>query len=244
MFDKAIGAFLGAFFAYLFMRFRDVFASIYERQKKNFNALVRLEYLCCENMDSIQNNIWIIDDFSNTSGEALKKGQPVIYGNRLHALPFPDDILIDLVGIDFMNEILSYKVSFTRLNHDIETINVMYDGFKNAFMQGRIDFETYRVNALVTLEKSLQLRNFLEALDDKTIKVGACVRVLLREKRPFLTKIIHFAIRGKVFTKSFSSKVEKEIKLVKSDRDKVIAESKKELEMIKAKLNVGTNGKK
>ncbi|MDP2940255.1 MAG: hypothetical protein Q8O13_09305 [Candidatus Omnitrophota bacterium] len=230
--DTAIGAFLGAFFAYFFMRVRDVFTQIYERQKENFNALVRLEYLCCENMDSISNNIWIIDDFDRTVGQALKQKQPAVYGNRLHELPFPEDILLKFTGIDFLNEILSYKVDFTRVNHDIETINSMYNSFKNALIQGTINIDTYLVNAQITLTKSLELKKFLQALEEKTIRIGAYARILCRDQKPFLTRIIQLTFKKKIFTLTFNAKVEKEIEQIKRDRAQVTAKSKEELDKI------------
>lgn len=233
--DTAVGAFLGAFFAYLFMRIRDVFTKIYERHKDNFNALVRLEHLCCENMDTIANNIWIIDDFHNTVGEALKQGHTAIYGNRLHKLSFPEDIILKLTGIDFMNEVLSYKVDFSRLNNDIDTINVTYDSFKNALLGGTIDVNTYRVNAQFALDKSLELKYFLSSLEDKTIRINAYTRILCREQRPLLTKIVLLTLRKKIFTDRFNSKVAKEIEEIKKGREEVSARSKKELEEIKKK---------
>lgn len=239
--DTAVGAFLGAFFAYLFMRVRDVFTKIHERHKDNFNALVRLEHLCCENMDTIANNIWIIDDFHTTVGQALKQGQAAIYGNRFHKLAFPEDIILKLTGIDFMNEVLSYKVDFSRLNNDIETINVMYDSFKNALIGGTIDINTYRVNAQFALDKSLELKYFLSSLEGKTLRINAYTRILCREQKPLLTKIVLLTFKKKVFTDAFNSKVEKEIEAIKKGRNEVAAKSKKELEEIKKKQIGGRN---
>ena len=237
MYTTLIGAFLGAFFAFIFMRLNEVFNKIYERQKRNYNALVRFEYICCENLDNISNAIFVIDGFEKAIIAALQDNQLVIYGNKLHPLLFNESLLMDFVTIDFMNKVLSYQVDLHKINHDIETINEMYSTFKNAAIQKTIDLSTYLDNTKIALEKALQLKTFLEAFDEKTIDLLGCVRLLERKQKPILNHIFSLWLTKKVFTPEFKKNLEKQKQIIRKGRVEVMEESKKELDEIKKSID-------
>lgn len=233
-FDAVISAFCGAFFAYLFMTVKDISTKIYEQGKQNFNALIRVENFCCEIIDAIYVNIQIIEDFHNTAKQFLEQKKIGIYGNMLRKFPFPDDILLGLTNVDFANKILSYKIDFTRINQDIEFFNRMYECFKGAYVQGKIDADTFQINTQAAIEKTRELKKILQGLIEKTVKIAAFARVMRRDKKPFLIFITQPLFKEKIFTSSFNKKAEAEINRFKKDMNEASFESQREIDKIKA----------
>jgi len=130
---------IGALITYFLTRGSEISEKIYERQKGNFNALFRLEYLCCQNMNCINDTIFVIDDFISTVEEPLKQNQPVVYGNKLSPIPFDESIMFDLSGPDLMNKLLEYKIDIIKTNNDVSTINEMYHTFTNSLISKDIE---------------------------------------------------------------------------------------------------------
>jgi len=61
--DNLVGVFMGAFFAFLFVRFGEVLSKIYNRHAINETALVRFEHHFNNCIDRISYNVSIIDTF-------------------------------------------------------------------------------------------------------------------------------------------------------------------------------------
>lgn len=229
------GGMIGSLTMYLFIRIGEISTKIYERQNKNFNALVHLEYLCCENLNNISDDIFVIDDFIETAEGPLKRNEPIIYGNKLSLIPF-NDLVLNFSAVDFMNEVLEYKVDITKINHDIQSVNEMYETFKIALIRKDINFSTYKDNALMAIERCKQLKIFLSHLEEKTVRLGSCAGLLARENKPLLTKLIHCFLRKKIFSKEFNKRLEEEIvKRIKS-REEVMKRSEEELKIIEEKI--------
>lgn len=233
MTNQAIAAFMGAFFAFLFVRIGEMLTKIYARQVKNYNALVKIEYFCIEKVDTIANNIKIIDDFQSILGEALVKNLPVVYANRLNLLKFDENILLDLSSIDFINEVLSFKVSIGRFNNDMEMLNSMCDNFQNGLMQGHINYQTYKVNMECLLTKMDELKKHLMAMEKKTVEIAACAKVLTVKQKPLFTRFLHLIYCKKAFSEKFHKKVKQEIQQIEKDRQEVAEKSRKEIEDIR-----------
>lgn len=231
-----LGGLIGSLSMYLLIRVGDISTRIYERQKQNFNALVRLEYLCCENLDNISSNVYIIDDFIDTAEVPLKKNEPIIYGNKLSLISFDDSLILDFAAVDLINKVFEYKVDITKANHDINGINEMYETFKSALIRRDINFQTYRDNALMAIGRCKQLKIFFGYLEEKTVRLAACSALLSREHKPFLTRIIHCFLRNKVFIGEFNKKLDKEVIRVQRDREEVMKDSEAELKDIKEKI--------
>jgi gas vesicle protein len=235
-----VGGIAGALATYLLMRGSEISSKIYERQKKNFNALVQLEYQCCENMNNITDNIFVIDDFVETSEKPLTQNKPIVYGNKLFPIPFDDSLVLNFSAADFINAVLEHKIDIIKVNHDMQSINEMYEAFKNALIRKDIDFGSYKFNALLAIEKCKQLKIFLGNLENKTIRLGACAGLLAREGKPLLARLIHMFLRKKIFTDKFNKRLEKEITRVKESRQEVMNRSQEELEKIKEKIKKTT----
>ena len=225
--DKAVGAFMGAFFAFLFIRIGDTFAKIYERQKKHYNALVKLEYICNDYLNIASDNIFIIDDFNKIAENAFRKDQPIIYMNKLHLFPLDKEIVLSLGNIDLVNEVFTFNTDLNKMNSSIETVNRFYEEIKDAFIQRKVDDQTYKVNVQICIGKLIELKKFLVDLEEKTERILAISRILSKDK----LLLTHF-ISKRYFTNKLEKKIPKEIEKLESEIAEVSTKSKKEIQEI------------
>lgn len=229
--NKMMGAFAGAFFAFLFVRIGDGLTRLYERKKKNYNGLVRLEYLCNEYLNRISDNIFILDDFSTIATNSMAKNEPFIYMNTLHEFIIPKDILLDLANIDLINEVFSFYADTEKMNHSITTVNRFYSEIKDAFIQQKIDYATYKTNVSIGLAKMAELRKFLLGIDQETKKMAATTRLLSKNK-PFLTYLIQLISR-EYLTNRIKKKIPSEVKKLESEIEATKAKSSAAIDSIR-----------
>jgi hypothetical protein len=86
--DGFQGAFMGALFAFIFVRLGDALTRIYQRLTKNQTALVRLQHHLNDSLNLISDDIYIIDLYLKIfDGYGPDIEEPRIFGNELHALP-------------------------------------------------------------------------------------------------------------------------------------------------------------
>ena len=222
-----IGAFAGAFFAFLFVRIGDALTRFYDRQKKSYNGLVRLEYLCNEYLNLISDNIFVIDDFSKIATDSFAKNEPFIYMNTLHQFVVPKDILLDLANIDLINEVFSFYADVDKMDHSIDTVNRFYSEIKDAFVQQKIDYGTYKTNVLIGLAKMAELRKFLLGLDQETKRIGATARLMSKDK-PFLTYLIHLSSREYI-SKKIKNRIPGEVKKLEAEIEATKSKSAAEI---------------
>ena len=162
MIEQTFAAFTGAFFAFIFIRIGDMLTRLHEYQKRGYNALVELEYYFNENMNTISDNIFVIDDFKDTIEKPLRNNEPAVYGNKLYQISFNNDILLRLNNLDLINKVFEFKTDVVKLNHSIDFANGTYNEIKNAFTQYLINFQTYKINTLGLIEKLEELKKFLK----------------------------------------------------------------------------------
>jgi hypothetical protein len=232
--NQALAAFMGAFFAFLFVRIGEMLSKLYDRQVKNYNGLIEIEYFCIENIDTVANNIKIIEDINSILIPALAMNQPVVCMNRLHTLIFIEDILFKLNSIDFINKLLSFKIDLGRINSDINMLNDMSDDFKNSLVEGRINFETYKINMQSFLKKLNEFKKFLKSVEKDMVGIAGCAKILAQQRKPLFTKVIHLICCKRAFSASFDKKVAAEIIQIEKDRAENSKKSKEKIDGIQA----------
>lgn len=212
--NNAIGAFMGAFFAFLFIRISEAFTKIYERENRHYNALVRLEHICNGYLNIISDNIFVIDDFIDIAQKAVQNDKRFIYFDVLHEFSIDKEITLDLANIELINEVFSLEVGVKKMNYSINATNRFYTDIKNAFIQKNIDFETYKINVNKLIEKLIQLKSFLTDLEKEDKRVLAISRILMKSK-PIFIHFIHLVVSKKDF-KKIEHKIDKEIEKIES----------------------------
>jgi len=223
--NNAIGAFMGAFFAFLFIRISEVFTKIYERKKRHNDALVKLEYIYNEYLNIISDNIFIIDDFIGISQDAIQKNQPFIYFNNLHQFPINKEIILDLYNIDLINEVFSFNSNINKINDSIDAVNRAYAEIKNIFIQKQIDYKTYEINVNMLIKKFQEIKKFLVALTEEDKEVIAMIRILL-ERKPLLIHLKEY------FSDKLKKQIPEEIKKIEKEINTVETKDKKRINEI------------
>jgi len=221
-------AFLGAFFAFLFVRIGDLFSDIYKRRKRHYTALVRLEYFLNECFVQHFDNINVIDGFISLIDETKDKSVIPFYANTFHPIEFDKNILLDLANIGLINEVAELFCDFKRANSDMATSTKIYNELKEGLIQKTISRVDFKQSVLYLAQRLAELKKFFINLDSKMERNCAVVRLLLEDKMLWKQAI------NKCWPNSFPSEhlIREEMKKLSDERQQNIDKSKKEIEQI------------
>jgi len=90
----------------------------------------------------------------------------------------------------------------------MDTINRMVEKITDAFVQNNINHSTYVANIDHDRFRYIEIRNFLEAASEETIKVFATARTLSKSET-LLSKLIRWTLPARI-TNSQRTEIEKE----------------------------------
>lgn len=116
------GAFLGAFFAFLFGGLAFFIKNARDRFLVHQKAVIELEYLLWEHYDLNLRNKHQITNSINI----LKKKNHITY-NRFYLLRIPSGLDLKLGDLDIINPYATYLQSVDRVNSSIEALNRIFD---------------------------------------------------------------------------------------------------------------------
>lgn len=217
-FRALIGAFSGAFFAYVFVRFADGFKKVYDRKEKNHTALVRLQHYINDCLNITSDNLFIADDCVQIfSEQRLEGGELSIYMNVFHEYPIDRELLIGLTNVKFLNEVYSLNVEFSKLNASLATIDRAYAQVRDAFIAKHVDEASYLLNARRTRERCVELRGNLLQTKQELIRLFAVTNLLLKDP-PFLVRVIR-ALTQTAYPKDFDVALAPEVVRVTSEME-------------------------
>lgn len=122
-----VGAFSGAFFAYLFVRFGDALKKVYDRKEKNHSALVRLQHLFNDCLNTTSDNVFVADGCVSVFTDARMSSEGVpIYMNSFNQYQINTDLVVQLTNIEFLNDVFSLNVKLRKMNSSLETLDRSY----------------------------------------------------------------------------------------------------------------------
>jgi len=224
LFSEGLGAFMGAFFAFLFLRLGEALTKLYERQIKHYNAMVELDFLLNGNLQHIGMNFVRIWNYKRNFRESRDRNIIVENPQELTPIPTRENLLLKLYGKDLINSVFTYFISVGNVNADLLTIKKLYSGvIEKSFT--RSDPRIY-LEHLPEIEKHiLILENFLKELDTQTQDLLAMIRVGLRYK-PIFTKFMFLVMRGYGVIKE--EDMEEEKKKLKAEIEEVRQKSSRE----------------
>ncbi len=180
-----IGAFSGAFFAFIFGLISYFLIKRHESFIEHRNAIVKLERLLNEHLDLISINQSEIAHII----EIL--GRPALTANRLVQLRTIDDLSIELKSIDLVNDYFSYERSIQRLNTDFERINHSLVSFENVVIGGR---PLHPANTTFLLELVRNFSTHLTRINEECKKLLCLVEAhlsILRKKNNIFFGMFH-----------------------------------------------------
>lgn len=219
-FRALVGAFAGAFFAYLFVRFGDAMKKVHDRKEKNHTSLVRLQHYFNDCLNTTSDNLFIADDcISVFTDERLKSGNHPIYMNVFHPYQIDTELLIGLTNIDLINEIASLNVGLKKTNESLATIDRAYGQIRDAFIAKTISESDYLEDARRTRDRCIQIRPFLIQMKEDLVRLFA-VATLLTKTPPFLVRVTQALVRTK-YPKEFEALLERETAEVKAGMEAI-----------------------
>lgn len=227
-FRALVGAFAGAFFAYLFVRFGDGLKKIYDRREKNHTTLVRLQHYLNDCLNTASDNIFIADECMGVFDEKRLQGnEHPIFMNVFHQFPIDRELVIGLTNLKFVNDVYSLNVDLRKMNDSMATVDRAYSQIRDAFVAKQISSADYILNARHTRQRSIQLKAFLVQLKQDLIRLFATTNILLRDP-PFLVRVVRFAAETR-FPKDFDTALGKEIVKVSVEMEGIAQESAKRI---------------
>ncbi|MBD3342827.1 MAG: hypothetical protein GF353_27260 [Candidatus Lokiarchaeota archaeon] len=218
-----LGAFFGAFFSFLFVRY----GMIYERKNKNYNALVKLEYQVNSVINQIEGNKHAIEVYKKVFNKGFENsGTPVVY-TKLQEFMVNNNILLDLTNINLINDLLSYFIDIEKTNSDIQLLDEIYKELRANIVNGSISEEVYKKNIEYFKSQLDIFEKFIDDLHDQTISKLAIIRLLSKNK-PFFTRIILQFSQNR-YTNRISKNLPNEIRQIKAEIREVKKESQEQI---------------
>jgi len=227
-FRALLGAFAGAFFAYLFVRFGDAMKKVFDRKEKNHTSLVRLQHYFNDCLNTTSDNLYIANDCIGVFTEArLMSGNRPIYMNVFHQYQLDTELMIGLTNLDFINEIASLNTSLKKMNESLATINRAYSQIRDAFISKTISGSDYLENARLTRDRCVQVIPFLNQANDDLVRLFAITNLLMKNP-PFLVWVTQALVRTK-YPKEFETLLERETAEVKAGMEAITKASKQRI---------------
>jgi len=215
-----VGSFAGAFFAFILVRLIEFVKSVQERKKAHYNALVQIEHLCQEQLDSIGCNIYEIEQMEAMFNKAKDERNIPILMNQPHELRTIHDAMNKLLNIDMINLVLDYNADVRRINDDILRINSFHNFLLTSLTQKLFSPDAYIAQLEKLISKTNELKLFLEEFKEDTIRLIATAVVLGRKDIPLFSRIIsHFS--SSVELSKLKDEIDKQINITKSDIERV-----------------------
>lgn len=191
--DSAIGAFMGAFFAFLFIRLGDAFNALYQRQIKHHNALVKLELYLHDTMYLMEHNEFVANDYKNTFKEAKSLKKVIVNPHQFSVFPLAEELQLELFGKEILNMLFSFTFRLKGINADLKSTIDFYSDLKQTCISSK-DVATYLENIKMVEERSEVIKAYFIALRKDGIKLICETRVQLKRKT-IMTSIMFVIMR-------------------------------------------------
>lgn len=176
--NAGVGAFLGAFFAFVFGIIAYDYTKKREKWKLHHDTVVKAEYLINRHLNQISGNTLLL----NGAVETYAKG--AFSENVLTTIENPD-FLHNFHNIEIINTYADYRALLEMVNHDLEGWNRSNDRMFTAALSGVVPPADIAKNREHLSDRTKQIIGHLEDLMSEAYTTGAYVREFLKlDKRP------------------------------------------------------------
>jgi hypothetical protein len=232
-----VGAFMGALFAFLFIRFGETLTRLGRRRVEDYNGLVRLEYSLNDVMNLYQENVQLVDEaIRRCDRQTSMATLPAILPFTFSKFPVEREVLLSLTDLDLVNEMFSLNVELRRIN---DTVGLFQEGIARVEAwtgDGKLGQEYYRAAPAMLRRELSDFRGFLVAGFDRAINALAVVRLLSRN-RPFLVRLIALLTRSRLSSRQLAMKGQEVAKI----HEEILSVQKRQEERLK-KAGLGVQG--
>jgi len=171
--NVAVGAFLGAFFAFVFGIIAYDYTKRREKWKAHHDAVVKTERLLNRHLNRISANIHLLKG----ALEAYKKGS--FSENSLSSVE-NIDLAIDFHNIEILNVYMDYQALVEMINNDLKSWNKSNDRQFTAALSGIVPHADIIVNRKHLASRTREIIRHLEDLMQETYTTGAYAREFLK----------------------------------------------------------------
>lgn len=225
--SQGFGAFLGAFFAFIFGLIAYVYDKKRERIVKHKNAVVELEYLLNEHLDYISRNQFLI----RGTIEIFKKKHLTF--NQFTLFRLIPDTELKLADLELINQSFTYRTLIERINSDLRSINKAIELVNSRDLTGEA-LERNLKYFSVQLEK---IDKILGMTFEKTKSLMGYLRIYMRNtfNKPTIFFWVNYHKEVLAIT---SINIKREISALEEEIKSSQLESKKEIEeLLRAEIN-------
>ncbi len=188
--DSFITAFGGAFFAYVMVKFGELFTRLSVREKLNQDTLVEVQYVLNDHLNRIYKNTQIAKSLVQVVG--LKS--PVVNFMKVKAIPMDKISLRNMKNLRFINEMFNYYVDIEVINEGLELLLSfaikMVDENSQMRASGVAPLQIeaiYKANSDALSEMVQETIKLLEAADKDCISLIAKSNYLQRHRNNWLS---------------------------------------------------------
>ncbi len=205
------GAFFGAFFAYIFVRFVSAVTRIDKRLRKHYDSLVSLSVELNEMLGIVHDNSIFISEIV----KVLERGN--VTWDTLHQILVNRKHFEALYSPDISNKLFSVYYDARRINNDMDNFLGGYKIMRSALISGSIKHEKY-VEEVQRMIPELKKLNLLqeEQFMQKVLQLLAEVSILLERDKPLSSRLLTPFIKYSLY-KPTSEEIEKELQGIKNE---------------------------
>lgn len=209
--SQASAAFMGAFFAFLFVRLGDFVTRLYDREKNHYNSLVGLEKQFNEHLATISDDLYLIPQFC----EPIRAPKVVAFG--LHPILIDKSSYQQLHNLEVLNKLFHFNDGARKFNNDLEMLRELYVAVRNHYMEGKISVDYYNSNTAFIAEQFKSLELFLRELQREALQILALSTIRTRRDIPLGTQLQRLFLIG-IHSKVKERQLEKEMKKIENEQ--------------------------
>lgn len=183
------GGFIGAFFAFLFVRLGDALRRLDERRRKTRDALLVLEHRYNQCAVALSTNKYLLGGWDKVAAAAANH-EEVPNLSRFHPVEIsvPHEPLLELTNLDLINELFNLNLDLDALARDLRNFSVGTGKIMDAFIDGKINRVTLDDNLLRANRDRLAFEFHVDRLMARLEQANAAIVVLLHGKKTLLEK--------------------------------------------------------
>ena len=188
--STGLGAFMGAFFAFLFIRLADFLTRLHKRRLEHYNALVAIERMFLEHLATISDNALLLDDFCKNIREGIVSAfsfKPLTTDRSLYS---------QIHNLEILNKLRYFNDGVRKLNNDLETLGTMYREISRGRMKGHLKPQEFKQNADGVAAQMETIGRFSERLRKEALELLAMSRLRLTTDMPLSTRYARFFLPG------------------------------------------------
>ena len=223
---SALGAFLGAFFAFVFGLIAFYLQKKFERYWKYRNAIIKLEYLLNDHLNINAGNQYLLKG----AIETLKRNKMTY--TLLSQFKLAEDINLRIGDPEVLQEYVDYKGRAEKINHGMNTWQSLNEKLHQTIITNP-GIAPVIVNANIDQiqQQAESLCNFLISLDNKTKHFLAYIRIYLKKDKYFWSIWLEKKRRrnNKII---YDNDIEKELLELKNEIDDITRKSREEIMQI------------